>query len=221
MFFIKNWASVRSVTLALQRRKRQEFQEKTRNQELDFEERQRLYQLEYIETVTEAWEIFERANRRAILLPNGSTVDVDQDIFNWPGINSLSNHHIDLTKGTVGSSDLNNDADDPYTIEARRELYGPFLGFTVLVPKNLLEYAKGKVDERGEPSNKRVPISQSPNDVAKAIGASIDIGEKLTKTEYRETFAPNISVRAFETAWKIAVEQHPELAKPGRPSKDK
>lgn len=229
MFHVSGWISLAEVTSAVRSRHQRSRIRAIASMLLngrDFTADEMKWNIE-----TEVWQICQEVEEVAVLLSNGSVVLASKELIE--GSAGEENDHVNIYVGTVGSGGSKTSRKRPTDIDKR---YGPFVGLPILLPEECRDFAEGKPlvsgisSERDKPNSdieddtlageylyyEDHPVDQSPRAVAKAIGEIFASGEVYRKSDYKEIFGPDMSVRQFEHAWKLATEQHPELSKPGR-----
>ncbi len=159
------------------------------------------------------WDICDVASKIGVTGPDGVVVSASKDLVAWADPMKLSNEHLNLMVGSVGSSTL---ADDAGNLPSREELvqqYGPFLSLPVVVPTNNVQSSLTYLDEelKTEDKNDELVVAS-----ARTILQSVKSGATVTREIMRVKLGAALSRRKFKRAWALAAEHYPELAAPNR-----
>ena len=159
------------------------------------------------------WDICEACAKIGVTGPDGTVVPASQDLVAWADPRNLSNEHIDLTQGSVGSSKLADAQGNVATLDVLKLRYGPFLTLPVVIPINSFQSSLTFLEEE--------VCNQSPQDdatvkAAKTIIEMLDSGALLTREIARAKIGAAVSRRKLKAAWALAAHHRPNLAEPNR-----
>jgi len=159
------------------------------------------------------WDICDAAPKIGVTGPDGAVIPASKDLVAWADPMALSNEHVDLRQGNVGSSSLP-DADghlpDPAELAAR---YGTFLHLPIVMPINAFQSSLTFLEDELAAQKTR---DEAVIEVARAIVARLDSGALLTRDIARREIGAAISRRKFKLAWAIAAQNRPALSAPAR-----
>ena len=159
------------------------------------------------------WDVCEASAKLAVTAPDGTAVSVSKDVVMWADPTSLSNEHVNIQVGTVGSSDMldeHGDLPDTETLVAR---YGPFLNLPVVITTNTFQSSIGYLAEEVKDD---LTEDKELIDGARTILSMAESGELLTREIARARIGTSLSRRRFKLAWAMAAAKVPELKKPNR-----
>ncbi|MCG6902177.1 MAG: hypothetical protein LJE68_05795 [Rhodobacter sp.] len=159
------------------------------------------------------WDICDACSKIGVTGPDGVVVPATKDLIAWADPRELSNEHVNLLVGNVGSSDLP-DADG--NLPTREQLmlrYGPFVNLPVVLPVNNFQSSLTFLEEE--------VVKHDPGDehilrAAQLILTMIEDGELVTREIARVKLGASLSRRKFKVAWALAAQHSPELATPNR-----
>lgn len=214
MLFVKGWRPLGEITRTVRLRRWRAIAAPELHGEIDLREAMEAAEAEI---AAEVWAICAAAPRIGVLLTNGRVIEASPMIV-WPSDeHDASNSYLNLTMGTLGSSYhyLTEDAVGHSRYIGPSLALEPFQGLPVLLPDACLAQAKKGFTEAQE-ATADAPTDTSPAALSRAIVEMHDRGLPMTKRTYRELLAPTRSARAFDMAWRLACEERPDLAKPGR-----
>lgn len=159
------------------------------------------------------WDICEATTKLGATGPGGTVVSASKELVLWSDPTSLSNEHINLQIGSVGSSDLLDEQGEMPTTEAQVLRYGPFLNLPLVIPVNIYQSSVGYMAEevREDLSHDTALV-----DGAKTILSMIEEGELLTRDIAKTRVGTALSRRKFKLAWAMAAAKRPELKRPNR-----
>ncbi|MEL7117147.1 MAG: hypothetical protein AAGP08_16450, partial [Pseudomonadota bacterium] len=124
----------------------------------------------------------------------------------------LSNEHIDLTVGSVGSSRLPGENGKMRTREDLHFQYGGFLSLPVCIPSNSFQSSLTFLEEQV-----RQPLRDDEViNAARTILHMVKDGEMVTRPLATERLGAALSRRKMKLAWALAADHHAPLAVPNR-----
>jgi hypothetical protein len=170
----------------------------------------------YFEGVQSAWGFCDQDESLPYtMLTNGAVVRISQTLMrNW-GVDPIGTF-VDITVGTLGSGSGHYDwksfleANEEVKTSTIEKFVGPFTGLPVLYTERVANDFLVKLGKwEGSP--------EAPNHtlIARAIVDAFDDDLRMTKREARKRFAPKMKEVEFLATWELAVQQRPELSKPG------
>jgi hypothetical protein len=149
------------------------------------------------------------------MLTNGTVMRISQQLMrNW-GIDPVGTF-IDITVGTLGSGSGHyewksfRESGEEVDISTIEQFVGPFMGLPVLYREKVANDFLAKLGNwEGSPD------APNHDQIARAIVDAFDKDMRMTKREARKRLAPKMKHTEFLATWDLAVQQRPELSKPG------
>ncbi|WP_172299496.1 hypothetical protein [Pseudoruegeria sp. HB172150] len=159
------------------------------------------------------WDMCDAATKVGVTATDGTVVSASKDLVAWADPMILSNEHVNLIAGTVGSSDLLDEHGEMADDETLRQRYGPFYTLPIVVPVNnfqssltfLAEEVKADISEDEE-------LMKG----ARTILSMIERKELVTREIARGRVGTSLSRRRFKLAWALAATKVPDLRSPNR-----
>lgn len=149
------------------------------------------------------------------MLTNGTVVRISQKLMrNW-GVDPIGTF-VDITVGTLGSGSGHYDwksfkeADEQVDFKHIEEHIGPFIGLPVIYREKVVRDFFARLGKW-----EGAPKAPNHDEIAMAIVDAFDDDMRMTKREARLRFAPSMKEAEFLATWQLAVNQRPELSKPG------
>ncbi|KMW60826.1 hypothetical protein AIOL_000991 [Candidatus Rhodobacter oscarellae] len=162
-------------------------------------------------TVT-IWDICEVAIKVGVTASNASFIEASKDIVAWVDPREMSNEHLHMGIGSVGSSDLPGEDGKPMSREEREFTYGGFLSLPVCIPANSFHSSLTFLEEQvAQPLRDDEVVN-----AAKTILTMVKNGEVVTRELARERMGAKFSRRKLKLAWALAADHHPDLTRPNR-----
>lgn len=212
MFYQDGWVPLCDVAAEVRRRNDEALDITSEDASRDPSLRLQVWEA-YSGAILSIWEILDNASEIAVLLPNGVVAKASRQLVEWDGTDRLSNSHLQIFIGTVGSA-IPEAADEEVGKDLANIRYGPFLGLPILLPQECWEIAAGLRDASYAPPDQNTRITYV--EVARQIIAAHDADKGLRKSDLKEQLASTWSARRFERSWAIASQERPALSKPGR-----
>jgi len=159
------------------------------------------------------WDICEACAKIGVTGPDGAVVPASTDLIAWADPRSLSNEHIDVTQGSVGSSKLPDAEGNVPTLDELKLRYGPFLTLPVVIPINSFQSSLTFLEEEVCKQN---PRDEPTVQAARTIIEMKDSGALLTRDIARTKLGASVSRRKLKAAWALAAHHRPDLALPNR-----
>jgi len=159
------------------------------------------------------WDICDACTKVGVTASDGTVIPASKDLVAWADPRDLSNEHINLRDGTVGSSQLPNEAGKLQTLVELQVRYGPFLSMPVVIPINNFQSSLTFLEE--EVKSQRVN-DDAVRGAAKTIIQMNDAEGLLTRDIARRKLGSALSRRKFKLAWGLAARHRPTLALPSR-----
>ncbi|MDJ0627860.1 MAG: hypothetical protein QNJ44_06335 [Rhodobacter sp.] len=159
------------------------------------------------------WDICDAATKVGVTAADGTVIASSKDLVAWADPRELSNEHLNLMAGSVGSSTLR-DADGNLPTEAElKARYGPFLHLPVVIPVNNFQSSLTFLAEevKGNPTKDEEVVNG-----ARTILKMVDSGEVVTREIARSKLGATMSRRKFKLSWALAAQHREDLAKPNR-----
>jgi len=159
------------------------------------------------------WDMCDACTKIGVTGPDGAIVPASKDIVAWADPTNLSNEHVDLTQGSVGSTSL---PGEDGKLPSRDELhlrYGPFLNLPVVIPINNFQSSLTFLEEEvcGQAAKDEEILKG-----AQTIVKMLDSGVLVTRDTARVKLGAGLSRRKFKSAWALAAKHRPDLAAPNR-----
>lgn len=159
------------------------------------------------------WDICDACTKIGATGPDGTVVPASKDLLSWADPRNLSNEHVDLTVGSVGSSSLKDDTGAVPSRDALALRYGPFLNLPLVIPINNYQSSLTFLEEEVKGHDARDPELLR---AAQVIIKMSDGEGLLTREIARRTLGSGVSRRKFKFAWALAAQHRPELAAANR-----
>jgi len=159
------------------------------------------------------WDICDACTKIGVTGIDGTIVAASKDLVAWADPRALSNEHLHLVAGTIGSTTLPDDSGEVPDRAALSLRYGPFLNLPVVVPVNNFQSSLTFLEEEvvGQPAK-----DEMITNAARSILQSLDAGELVTREIARTKLGSALSRRKFKLAWGLAAQHRPDLAAPNR-----
>lgn len=158
------------------------------------------------------WDICDATTKFGVTAADGTVIPASKEILAWADPESLSNEHVNLRAGTVGSSDLPDEKGKMPSREQLIDRYGSFLGLPVVIPLNGFQSSMTFLAEELKRAHER---DQMVVDAAKTILRMAEAGF-VTREVARTTLGASLSRRKFKQAWALASQHNPDLRAPNR-----
>jgi hypothetical protein len=174
---------------------------------------------------------WDAAKKLAVLTPSGGIVSPIAEIIARHSNDSVGGVHLDLSVGTIGSTDWWPDGyeptyqdtlEDSYPSEfedAKRRRYGPFTFCPLLVDRQEAESALKRM-KAGRPFERRMPSDDEiVQDVVEWMQRyESGVGEKPIRARVRKVYSFR-SEQDFICVWGKITQKVPALSNKGRPAK--
>ena len=159
------------------------------------------------------WDICDACTKIGVTGGDGTVIPASKDLVAWADPRNLSNEHICLIEGTVGSSRLTEAEGgeaDPATMALR---YGPFLNLPIVIPVNNYQSSMTFLEEEvsNEAEGRKIVA-----EAAAKIEAMVQAGGLVTREIARSALGASLSRRRFKLAWALASDRVPDLVAPNR-----
>lgn len=159
------------------------------------------------------WDICDAATKIGVTAADGTVISASKDLVAWSDPRALSNEHLDLRAGSVGSSTLHGKDGKPWSEAELKARYGPFLHLPVVIPVNNFQSSMTFLSEE-------VKVDPTKDDEvvkgARTIIGMLDDGKLVTREIARAKLGANMSRRKFKLAWALAAQNREVLAAPNR-----
>jgi len=159
------------------------------------------------------WDICDACSKIGVTGEDGTVIPASKDLVAWADPRDLSNEHINLLVGNIGSTQLQDDEGKAPTLEELRLRYGPFLNLPVVLPVNNFQSSLTFLEEEVKNHD---PGDEQVLNAAKAILTMVKNAEMVTRELARTKLGAALSRRKFKVAWSLAAQHHPALAAPNR-----
>ena len=159
------------------------------------------------------WDICDAATKVGVTGPDGTVIPASKDLVAWADPMNLSNEHINLMVGSVGSTTL---LDESGALPSREELaerYGPFLNLPVVIPINNFQSSMTFLSEEVQNEEAKDELVLKS---AQIILQMVKSGTLVTREIARVKLGASLSRRKFKRAWALAAQHVPELSSPNR-----
>ena len=159
------------------------------------------------------WDICDACTKIGVTGPDGTVIAASKDLVAWANPRDLSNEHVNLMAGNVGSSTLPDDSGKLPTPDELRLRYGPFLNLPVVIPVNNFQSSLTFLEEEvsGNPEKDEAVITG-----ARTIIGLVDAGGPVTREIARSKLGSALSRRKFKLAWSLASQHRTDLIAPNR-----
>lgn len=162
-------------------------------------------------TVT-MWDICDAASKIGVTASNSSFIDGSKELVAWADPRALSNEHVDLRIGSVGSSSLPGEDGKMRSREDLQFQYGGFLSLPVCVPAASFQSSLSYLEEQV-----RRPLHDDDVvNAARTILGMVKDGQLVTRELATKRLGAKMSRRNMKLAWGLAADHHPPLAAPNR-----
>ena len=158
------------------------------------------------------WDICDASSRCGVTGADGAVIEASKELVNWADPRSMTNEHLDLLVGSVGSTTLKDENGNMPTQAELEFRYGPFLSLPVCVPVNNFQSSLTFLEHEVKNPLRDEEIVNA----AKAIITMLDAGKVVTREIAREKLAATLSRRKLKLAWALAADHRPQLAAPNR-----
>lgn len=184
------------------------------------------------------WLYLQESSEVAVCLPSGEPVSASRLLIFSDNPYDNLNDHIDISVGTVGSSQSSNHMSEPPDERELQRRYGPFLHLPLIFPHDdFLEFLDdfeadipAYIGPRLSTTDETDPLpigenqlfskrDMSPRAVSEEIIRLADLGKLPKFQDAKALLAKEQSVRSFRFAWNLAREKRPEISRPGRKPK--
>ena len=159
------------------------------------------------------WDICDACTKIGITGADGTVIPASKGLVAWADPRNLSNEHVNLRVGSVGSSDLPDESGAAAAREVMMQRYGPFFGLPLVIPINNFQSSLTFLEEE---------VTKTPDRDDAVIAAAKSIltmhkgADLLTRGIARTKLGASLSRRKFKMAWALAAQHAPELAAPNR-----
>ncbi len=159
------------------------------------------------------WDICEATTKLGATAPDGTVVSASKDLVLWADPTNLSNEHVNLRTGSVGSTELPDAHGELPDTETQIARYGPFLNLPLVIPINTYQSSVGYMAEEV-----REDLSQDTAliDGARTILSMVEAGELVTREIAKVRIGTALTRRKFKLAWAMAAAKRPDLKTPNR-----
>ncbi len=159
------------------------------------------------------WDICDACTKIGVTGPDGTIIAASKDLVAWADPRVLSNEHVHLVAGTIGSTDLADESGKPPSRETLMLRYGAFLNMPVVIPVNNFQSSLTFLEEEVVGEGK---ADKAVSEAARAILKMLDAGGLVTREIARVKLGSALSRRKSKLAWGLAAQHKPELAAPNR-----
>lgn len=159
------------------------------------------------------WDICDACSKIGVTGGDGTVIPASKDLIAWADPRNLSNEHVNLLVGNIGSTQLQDDEGNTPTRDELRLRYGPFLNLPVVLPVNNFQSSLTFLEEEVKNHD---PRDEQVLNAAKAILTMVKNAERVTRDIARSKLGASLSRRKFKVAWSLAAQHHPDLAAPNR-----
>lgn len=159
------------------------------------------------------WDICDACSKIGVTGGDGNVIPASKDLAAWADPRSLSNEHIDLRIGNVGSTQLPGQDGKLPDRDQLHLRYGPFLNLPVVLPVNNVQSSLTFLEEEVKNQD---PGEEQVVNAAKAILTMVKNAEIVTREVARAKLGASLSRRKFKVAWSLAAQHHADLAAPNR-----
>ena len=156
------------------------------------------------------WSFVENVGEIAVCSKDGKALNASLNLVIAENVYDHCNQHINLLKGTVGSSDWPGNDGKPKSKKQLKEEYGPFLYLPVLFKKT--DFVDFVSEFEG---NNSTGIDNSPRATMNRIIEMFDKNGAITFETAKNECGKNQSIRKFRFAWNLAREERPDISRPG------
>jgi len=159
------------------------------------------------------WDICDACSKIGVTGGDGVVVPASKDLVAWADPRNLSNEHINLVDGTVGSSTLTAAEGGGQDSAAMALRYGPFLNLPIVMPVNNYQSSLTFLEEEvtGQSDG-----AEAVDAAAGKIVAMVESGKLVTREIARTALGASLSRRRFKLAWAVASDRLPDLKTPNR-----
>ena len=159
------------------------------------------------------WDLCDAAPKIGATAADGTVVEASGDLLGWADPTELTNEHVNLQIGSVGSTTLRDETGALPDQAALRARYGPFLSLPMVVPINAYQSSLGYLAEEV-----KADITEDEDLIkgARTILTMLEKGEVVTREIARARIGTALSRRRFKLAWAIAATKVPDLKAPNR-----
>jgi len=161
---------------------------------------------------TTIWDICEVSTKIGVTAANSSFIEASKDLIAWADPASMSNEHINLQVGSVGSSELPGEDGEKRSRADLEYQYGGFLSLPVCIPENSFRSSLTFMEEQV----KQPLYDEQVIDTAKQILQRVKAGKLVTREIVRESIGSMLSRRKLKLAWGLASQHHEPLKAPNR-----
>ncbi len=158
------------------------------------------------------WEVCDACTKVGVTAEDGSVIPATKDLVAWADPLGLSNEHVNVRFGTVGSTTLKG---EDGKLPGQAELiarYGPFLNLPIVIPVNNFQSSMTFLaDEVKAQSFRDEAVVAAARTILQMAKDGL-----VTRETATEKLGASLSRRKFKLAWAIAAKQVPELAEPNR-----
>ncbi len=159
------------------------------------------------------WDICDASTKVGVTGPDGTVIAASKALVAWADPRVLSNEHLNLIAGTVGSTTLKDETGEVPSREALALRYGAFVNMPVVIPINNFQSSMTFLaEEVGDQSKKDPEVV----DAARTILQALDGGQLVTRETMRAKLGSGLSRRKLKLAWGLAAQHRPALAEPNR-----
>lgn len=159
------------------------------------------------------WDICDACSKIGVTGGDGTVIPASKDLTAWADPRNLSNEHIDLLVGNIGSTQLPDAEGKTLTPDALRLRYGPFLNLPLVLPVNNVQSSLTFLEEEVKGHD---PRDEQVLKAAQAILTMVKNAQIVTREIARAKLGAALSRRKFKVAWALAAQHHADLAAPNR-----
>ena len=159
------------------------------------------------------WDICDASTKIGVTSADSTIVPASKDLVSWADPGNLSNEHINLRFGSIGSTTLPGENGELPGQDELRARYGGFLNMPVVIPINNFQSSLTFLKEEvaGQPDRDETVLR-----AAQVIVKMVDSGELVTREIARVKLGSALSRRKLKMAWSLAAQHRPDLAAPNR-----
>lgn len=158
------------------------------------------------------WDICDASIKVGATLSNGVMITASKELVAWADPTALSNEHIDVRVGTIGSATMPDDSGTLADAETLTQRYGPFLGLPIVVPENNFKSSLTFLEEEAAKPAHDDEIVQA----ARKLLGMVKAEQLVTREIARNKLGATLSRRKLKIAWAMAAKHAPDLTKPNR-----
>ncbi len=146
------------------------------------------------------WDICDASTKVGVTSADGRVIPASNDLVAWADPTELSNEHMNVMVGTIGSSTM---PGEDGKIADRQQLidrYGPFLSLPIVVPVNNYQSSLTFLEEEIKKNSRDEEVV----DAAKTILGLVKGGKVVTRSIAQGKLGATLTRRKFKLAWALA-----------------